>query len=224
MKNIRLLILSFAIFAISSLFGQATESFDSFSGGGVVSSGSFTGENNVVWSYTNCTGDESRQVSYTTKNTTKNFASVAYQFSNQGCVVSQTDQFVAAPNAALNGGVAPPLEWHLAASYGKSDKCRILTLIKLTPTGGTVEVPTQLSDGSFRWGDWDIKAQLDEKSIASLEVRSATKNVVFSDGTTPLINGQPYVRTQPNSSLLYDDIAGVKKVVEIVDRPAQATR
>lgn len=218
MKKYKLiLILQIFLFTESS-FAQITESFSNFTvGSKEVKTGEFMGDNNVTWTYTNCRGDNDRQAVYTTNY--KGFKSVAQQFSQNGCQVTKTNEYVAPPKGVTTK------EWHLKASYSSSLNNRILTLIQVVPDGATSSSIIKLGEGDFQFGDWCIKAELNGNNPVSLYIRNNAKDVTFSLGQdNPIINGEVYQRQTPGSTILFDEIDQTKKTVEMVDRPAQATR
>ncbi len=225
MKSNILSIVSIVLFSIQLSLAQEVESFDNYTGGDEVRSGSFTGANNVTWNYVNCRGDKDRQLVLVTENSTKGFKSYAQQFCQQGALVVQTDQYVAPPDSAKNGGVEPPVEWHVTASYGPTLKTRILTVIQVTPGSASPISIIKQGDGDFQLGDWRILAELNGNNPARLDLRNDVLNVSFSLGTqTVVINGGEYLRKNSGSSVLYDEINGTKQVMEVIDRPAQPTR
>lgn len=221
MKTIKLLLILLVFFTIEFSSAQMTEGFANFSvGSDEVKTGSFTGNDNITWSYTNCRGDKDRQAVYTTTYT--GFKSVAQQFSQNGCSITKTNEYVAPPDPSF--GVTTK-EWHLKASYNNSINNKILTLIQVVPDGTTTSAVVKLKEGDFQFGEWRITTELNGDNPASLYIRNDSKNVTFSLGQdNPTINGAIYQRQTAGSTVLYDEILGAKKTVEMVDRPAQPTR
>ena len=83
------------------------------------------------------------------------YKSVARLFSEQKCMITQTDKFAAPPNQknAVRGEdfTAP---WSLTASFGPGKKNRILTIIQIEADGNNA-VEIFHSDGNnFQCGDW----------------------------------------------------------------------
>lgn len=220
---ILLLSVLISVFSVQLLKAQGTEGFDKFIvGSDEIKSGSFIGNNNVTWNYTNCLGDKDRLASYTNTFADKGFKSVAQQFSQKGCSVFLTNEYVAPPDSQYN---VKTKEWHLKASYGPSTRNKILTVIQLMPNTATLPVITKLGEGNFQCGEWNISAELNGDLPARLYIRNNSKDATFSLGNdNPLINGSTYKRQKAGSSILYDEIGGVKKVEEMNDRPAQGTR
>lgn len=211
------------LFSIQLSFGQGTEAFDGFAAGcDQISTGSFMGNNNITWKYNNCRGDSARVANYTNTFSDNGFKSVAWQFSQKGCVISQTNEYVAPPDTSYHVSTK---EWHLKASYGPGSKNRVLTLIQVMPSGNNPVSVIKLNEGDFQYGDWRITAELNGNNPASLYIRNETKDVTFSLGNeNPLINDVTYQRQQSGSSVLYDEINGVKNIEEVSDRSAQSTR
>lgn len=215
----------FAIFLpLSALsYGQGNEKFGNFTvTAGVPVSGQFIGDNSVVWKYTNCSADTSSQAVFTTTYPDNGFKSIAMQYSANGCDITQTNEYVAPPDTSYH---VTTKECHLKASYGPAPVSRILTIIQVLPdTVNPVNV-IKSGDGDFTCGDWHIVAEMNGSNPASLYVRNELKNVTFSLGNdSPVMLGTPYQRLQAGSSILYDDIEGAKKVVEVTDRASQPTR
>lgn len=154
------------------------------------------------------------------------FKSVAQMFCNQSGVFSQTDQYAADPDPKKNRHkVKVHPEWHLTASFGASQKIRILTVIQVTPYGTIPLKIKKQSNGKYLCGDWSISAELNEAKPVALEIRNKKKDVLFSLGDdSPVIKKDSYRRQQSGSSVLYDEIDGKKQVIEMSDRPAQGTR
>jgi hypothetical protein len=153
-------------------------------------------------------------------------ASTAQIFSNLPCIISQTDQFVVPPDKKKVRRNEPiPNQWHLTASFEKSKKNRILTIIQITPDSKPAPDIIKSGENTFDCDKWKIQAELDVDKPAGLTIENADKKVVFSYGNdNPIINGAAYKRKESNSSLLFDVIDGNKKVVEVVDRAPHPTR
>lgn len=169
---------------------------------------------------------DAKENKLTTINEKSGFQSVAQLFCNQVSTISQTDQYVAAPDQKFNKNkteISP--EWHLTASFSSSKKNRILTVIQVTPNGVMPVAIEKLADGNYKCGDWRISAELNCEKPASMNIQNKAKNVLFSYGADqPIINGKKFNRKQPDSSLLYDEFGGQKKVEEMSDHQARATR
>ena len=153
----------------------------------------------------------------------KKFTAVAQLFSNSNCTVTQTDQFVAAPDPKkMRKGVKYPNQWHMTAAFEKSPATRILTVIRIQPDGKPLRKLTR--DGNnFRMDPWRITVQLDPSKPAELFIRNAKNEAVFSLGNKNLkIEGGDYKREQ-GSSVLYDVIDGAWTIHEMTDTEPQAT-
>lgn len=152
------------------------------------------------------------------------FSSVAQLFSDQACRISQTDEFVAAPNPKLvKHGLKIPKQWHLTAAFDPSMSNRILTIIQVQPDGS--QVAEIVREGShFTCGDWTIEAELNTEKPAGLSIRHATQKTLFSYGDAPTkIDGKKWTRKEKGSSLLYDEVDGKWQVQEMTDREALST-
>ena len=153
----------------------------------------------------------------------KKFSSVAQLFSHSSCSITQTNEFVVAPDPKkFRKGRTYPNQWHMTASFEKSSANRILTIIRIQPDGTTV--PQLMRDGNdFRVGDWEITAELDTAKQADILIRNVENGALFSFGNQNLqIEGRSYQREQ-GSSLLYDEMDGQWTVREMQDREPQPT-
>lgn len=160
----------------------------------------------------------------TTRNEEKKFSSVAQLFSDQSCQISQTNEYVAAPNPKLvKYGRAIPKQWHLAATFAPSVANRILTVIQVQPDGTKTTEITR-SGNRFECGDWTIEAELNANKPAALSIRNAASKANFSYGDqSPVIDGKKLTRQTKGSSLLYDEVDGKWQVQEMTDREALRT-
>lgn len=152
----------------------------------------------------------------------KQFTSIARQFSNQSCSISQTEQFVVPPTIA---SAEYPNQWHLTAAYGPSEKNRILTIIQVVADAGEAFNIEQREDNVFKCGTWTIRAMLDGSLPASLSVTSNEHSSMFSYGSdNPLINRYYYTRQHKQSSILFDEMDGKDQTIEMTDYSPASTR
>lgn len=160
----------------------------------------------------------------TTRNEEKQFTSVAQLFSNQVCDITQTDQFVVAPDItqAIRGEVLAN-QWHLTASFASSKRNRILTIIQVQPDG--VKAADISREGNrLQCGDWLIEAELDTKKPGSLHISNLVNQATFSYGkSAPLVDGKVYKPIHKEASLLFDKMGGEWQVQEMKDRKPQLT-
>lgn len=169
-------------------------------------------------------GIDAATATLTTEDKKNSSYAVARLFSEQSCDITQTDQYVAAPNRKrAERGEDFTSPWSLTASFQPCKKNRVLTIIQLkTDTAGIVEI-TQ--DGSsFQCGDWTIEAELDGKRPASLYLHSKSSKATFGYGKKAIeLNGRIHQCKQKDSSVLYDQIDGKWEVQEAVDAKEQIT-
>lgn len=160
----------------------------------------------------------------TTRNEEKKFSSVAQLFSDQSCTISQTDEYVAEPNPKLvKYGRSIPKQWHLAATFEKSEANRILTIVQVQPDGTQVSEITR-SDNRFTCGDWTIEAELNTTKPAALSITNKVNKAAFSYGDKqPVVDGKRTARKEKGSSLLYDEVDGKWQIQEMTDREALYT-
>lgn len=153
----------------------------------------------------------------------KKFSSVAQLFSNSACTITQTDQFVEAPDMKkAKKDQKCPNQWHMTAAFEKSPANRILTIIQIQPDGTTARKLVR-NGNNFRIGSWEITAELDAAKPAELLIRNPKNKAVFSFGNENLnIEGTDYQR-EKGTSLLYDQIEGEWTVHEMSDYEPQAT-
>ena len=154
-----------------------------------------------------------------TDNKTKGWVAVTQLFGGHVFTLSQTDRFVVPP--AITGAEYPN-QWHLTARVDGCSATRFLAIIQV----GDEAVSIINRDGdTFNVGDWTIKAVLDASKAPELTVSHRTEQAVFSYGTdNPALNGNFYYRQYTGSSLLYDEIDGAYRVVEMTDRSPISTR
>ena len=154
-----------------------------------------------------------------TDNKTKGWVAVTQLFGGHVFTLSQTDRFVVPP--AITGAEYPN-QWHLTARVDGCSATRFLAIIQV----GDEAVSIINRDGdTFNVGDWTIKAVLDASKVPELTVSHRTEQAVFSYGTdNPVLNGNFYSRQYTGSSLLYDEIDGAYRVVEMTDRSPISTR
>ena len=160
----------------------------------------------------------------TTRNEAKQFSTVAQLFSDQECRISQTDEFVAAPNPKLvKHGLQIPNQWHLSAAFGPSRANRILTVIQVQPDG--TSIAEVLREGNrFTCGDWTIEAELNAAKPAGLIIKHATNKAAFGYGNAPVqADGKKLMHKTEGSSLLYDLVDGKWQVQEMTDREGLRT-
>lgn len=160
----------------------------------------------------------------TTENKKDSIYAVARLFSEQPCDITQTDQYIAAPNRKhAERGEDFTSPWSLTASFQPCKKNRVLTIIQLkTDTAGIVEI---IQDGSsFQCGDWTIEAELDGKRPAGLYLHSKSSKATFGYGKRTIeLNGRIHQCKQKGSSVLYDQIDEKWEVQEVVDAKKQIT-
>lgn len=154
-----------------------------------------------------------------TNNKTKGWVAVTQLFGGHVFTLSQTDRFVV-PSAIT--GAEYPNQWHLTARVDGCSATRFLAIIQV----GDEAVSIINRDGdTFNVGDWTIKAVLDASKAPELTVSHRTEQAVFSYGTdNPALNGNFNSRQYTGSSLLYDEIDGAYRVVEMTDRSPISTR
>ena len=154
-----------------------------------------------------------------TNNKTKGWMAVTQLLGGHVFTLSQTDRFVVPP--AITGAEYPN-QWHLTARVDGCSATRFLAIIQV----GDEAVSIINRDGdTFNVGDWTIKAVLDASKAPELTVSHRTEQAVFSYGTdNPALNGNFYYRQYTGSSLLYDEIDGAYRVVEMTDRSPISTR
>lgn len=154
-----------------------------------------------------------------TNNKTKGWVAVTQLFGGHVFTLSQTDRFVVPPAII---GAEYPNQWHLTARVDGCSATRFLAIIQV----GDEAVSIINRDGdTFNVGDWTIKAVLDASKAPELTVSHRTEQAVFSYGTdNPALNGNFYSRQYTGSSLLYDEIDGAYRVVEMTDRSPISTR
>ncbi len=160
----------------------------------------------------------------TTRNEAKQFTSVAQLFSNQACDITQTDQFVVAPDItkAVRGEKLAN-QWHLTASFASSKRNRILTIIQVQPDGiKAADISRQ--GNRLQCGDWVIEAELNAKNPAKLFIENRVNKATFSYGTKKVsVGDHEYSLSAKEASLLYDCVNGQWKVQEMTDIPVQPT-
>lgn len=169
-------------------------------------------------------GIDEATATLTTQSKESRFTAVARLFSEQKCSITQTDQYIVAPNKKISvRGEDFSTPWSLTASFGPSKANRILTIIQLEEDGAKVAEVIR-SGNRFRCGDWLIEAELSTKRPASLYIHNSSSNATFSYGVEkPVINSAPYKPTSKNASLLYDLIDGKWQVQEMEDKKPQPT-
>lgn len=158
----------------------------------------------------------------TTENTTKGFSAVAQLFCDDAPELSQTDRFVVPPTDTPNP--AYPNQWHLTARVEGKEKTRILAIIQVKADG---EVPETIKHDGHKMtcGYWNIEAELDASQPAALHVSHKMKQCIFSyNRENPVIAGCTYVRSNDNSSLLYDKADGKYSIIEQEDYQPISTR
>lgn len=160
----------------------------------------------------------------TTKNEKKHFNSVAQLFSEQKCDITQTDQYLAAPNTknAVRGEDFTP-QWSLTAGFSPCKANRILTVIQVQEDGQHAAEIFR-SGNSLQCGDWSIEAELNTKRPASLYIHNTKSKATFSYGKKEtVINGEKYSCKDKEASLLYDIFDGTWNIEEMNDRKAFPT-
>lgn len=153
------------------------------------------------------------------------FTSVAELFSEQPFQISQTDKYQAAPNKAIAvRGEEFYKEWSLDARFTPCKKNRVLTLIRVTPDGEKPLPAMREEDGTFRLGNWVIKAELNADRPAMLHIRNIQHQATFGYGLKEMdVDGQTYRFNKPTDSVIHDRINGNWETEETGDRPAQLT-
>jgi hypothetical protein len=115
-------------------------------------------------------------------------------------------------------------QWHFkGVSKEKSAKMRYLAVIQVKPDGSFEQVLHQ-KDGSFRVGNWNLKAQLDASKTANLQVWNADQTAsLVSDGM--LYNkGKSYKGKESGSSKLLEWIDGKEHFQEVIDEVPMAIK
>lgn len=151
----------------------------------------------------------------TTRNEEKKFSSLAQIFSNSDYSLSQTDQFVAPPNAKLvKHNRKIPNQWHLTAAFTPSSANRVLTIIQILPDGRSKKLLSR--DGNnFRSGKWRINAEMDAAQPASIEIFNPDNGAKFSYGKSEIeVDGKKYNYSK-GASVLFDEIDGEKMLYEM---------
>lgn len=168
----------------------------------------------------------------TTRDPKSRFIAVARLFSEQPCSITQTNQYIVAPNKKIAvRGEDFSIPWSLTARFGPSKANRILTIIQLEEgagkameegTGKAMEI---LRTGNkLQCGDWTIEAELDARRPASVYIHHEKSNATFSYGhAKPVINNAVYKPADKNASLLYDLMDGKWQLKEMQDKPLQPT-
>lgn len=157
-----------------------------------------------------------------TVNREKSFASQSQLFSGEPFSFSQTDRFVIPPTDTPNP--AYPNQWHLNATVESSRANRFLFIMQVYDAA---QSPSHLyRDGNnFTIGNWRIHAQMNPGEPASVSITNSTKPVMFSYGKGDVtLPDKVYQRTQPFSSVLYDEFKGVTEVQEQTDFLPKHTR
>ena len=122
--------------------------------------------------------DEKRQ-ELTTVNTEKGFKARTKLFSASGCLLSQTDKFVAPPDSLkLKRNIEIPDQWHLTAAYTPSKANRVLAVIEVCDDEETFS-RIKAGGGIVRIGDWIIEAELDVSRPAGLRIANSRTDTEF---------------------------------------------
>lgn len=153
------------------------------------------------------------------------FSSLAEIFSEHSFNITQTDKYQAPPNQALAvRGEEFYKEWSLDARFEQCKKNRVLTIIRATPDGEKTLSAIWEEDGTFRLGNWVIKAELDTDRPAMLHIRNIQHQATFGYGMKEMdVDGNTYYFNKPTDSVIHDRINGSWKTEETGDRPAQLT-
>lgn len=144
--------------------------------------------------------------------------SVAQLFSEQPCNITQTDQYVVAPNETrAERGEDFTAPWSLTASFGPSKANRILTIIQVETKDSKVKKVNGINH-QYQCGDWIVEAELNSKRPASLYIYNNRNKAAFSYGKKEtVIDGKAYSPTNQTSSILYDEVEGKWRTTEIND-------
>lgn len=151
----------------------------------------------------------------TTRYDEKKFSSLAQIFSNSDYILSQTDQFVVAPNEKLvKHNRKIPNQWHLTATFTPSSANRVLTIIQILPDGRSKKMLSR-NGNHFRSGKWNIKAEMDPAKPAAISINNPDNGALFSFGDTEIeVKGKKYNYTK-GASVLYDEIDGKQVLYEM---------
>lgn len=150
--------------------------------------------------------------------------SVAQLFSRQKCDITQTNQYIAAPNEKrAERGEDFTSPWSLTASFQPSKANRVLTIIQVNTNEAKV-MKVSRTNNNLECGDWTIEAELDSKRPAGLYIRNSRSKAVFSYGKKSIeLNGSAYRCRQSEASVLYDRINGKWNTLETTDNKEQRT-
>lgn len=144
-----------------------------------------------------------------------NAAAAVDFFSGESLALSQTDEFFSPP--VPEDPERYPVQWHLTARIEKAPAARILAVIRVGDSLGSLPEVSR-SDNVITCGDWRIEAALDPSDPEHLEVRNTSGGAVYSYGyDNPVLDGQDYSRAYSLSSVLYDAEDGVFSVSEMSD-------
>lgn len=152
----------------------------------------------------------------TTRDEEGNFVSTAQLFCEQKSKITQTDEYLAAPNeknAVRGENFTKP--WSLTASFESSKKNRILTVIQVE-ANGCKKLEISRSGNQLQCGNWTIQAELDSKRPASLYVHDNKSEATFTytqEGTTFNDEKEPQI-----FSLLNLDYPGLEQVRDHVEK------
>lgn len=155
----------------------------------------------------------------------KNFYSVAQIFSDQAVDIKATNKWFPGGEPVDHPKDGPyKKQWHLTADFNeKSLQNKILTVIQVTDDGHVDNI--WRVDDNFTFGNWNIEAELSPEKPAAISITNKVTGTMFSNtAEAPVIEGTPYQRRYESSSILYDNVHGVKQVQEVGDKQVQVTR
>lgn len=163
-----------------------------------------------------------------TRNDEKEFTTVAQQFSNLPCTMSQTDEYAVAPNVAkyAKKGTEDNYvnSWHFTAKYADAPANRILTIIKILPDGNDLEKAISRKGNNFIYERWKINAEMDPDKPAHIRITNTRNNATFDLGSGKVeLGDRKYNHLEDGSSVLYDLIDGEWIIDEISDCQPQPT-
>lgn len=162
-------------------------------------------------------GIDEKERKLTTVYPEKQFKAVAQLFSNSHCSMTQTDQFVVAPDPKkMKKNAKYPNQWHMTATFDKSAANRILTVIRIQPDGTSLKRLTR-KENNVQVGEWEITAELNAAKPAEIYIQNKENGAIFSLGNQNLqIEGQDYKR-EKGTSVLFDVMDGAWTIHEMSD-------
>lgn len=151
----------------------------------------------------------------------EDFFTTTSLFGDDDMILSQTDRFVVPPAVS---GADYPNQWHLTAVTNHKAAARYLAIIQVCEMSKSPSV-IRREGNVFVWDDWKVEAILDPSEKPRLTICHLTDPVVFSYGdASVLIEGETYAKQAAESSLLYDEINGEYRIMEMSDCVPISTR